>query len=97
MLKEEFRIISEKLTDRGRAEVFLQRWIWKAKAIENWYLSKFVSTLQNWWQEFLNHFVEGVTNGFVEGINRVIRATIRRACGYRVFENFRLQVIAEFG
>ncbi|MBI4651638.1 transposase, partial [Candidatus Desantisbacteria bacterium] len=38
-----------------------------------------------------------VTNGFVEGINRAIRNILHRACGYQVFDNFRLQVLVEHG
>ncbi|MCP4166197.1 MAG: transposase, partial [Chloroflexi bacterium] len=34
---------------------------------------------------------------FVEGINRAIRVIINRAYGFRNFENFRLQVIAQHG
>jgi transposase len=30
-------------------------------------------------------------------MNRAIRAIIRRACGFRNFDNFRLQVLAEHG
>jgi transposase len=51
----------------------------------------------NWWHEFLNYFDDRVTNGFVEGINRAIRVIINRAYGYRNFENFRLQVLAQHG
>jgi transposase len=56
-----------------------------------------VATLLNWWTEILNYFIERVTNGFVEGMNRALRAIIDRAFGYRNFENFRLQVLAEHG
>jgi transposase len=38
-----------------------------------------------------------VTQGFVEGINNAIRAIIRRAFGFRNFDNFRLQVLAQYG
>ena len=50
-----------------------------------------------WWTEILNYFLERVTNGFVEGMNRALRAIIDSAFGYRNFENFRLQVLAEHG
>jgi transposase len=33
----------------------------------------------NWWTEILNYFIERVTNGFVEGMNRALRAIIARA------------------
>jgi transposase len=45
----------------------------------------------------LNYFDERITNGFVEGINRAIRAIIWRAYGFRNFDNFKLQILAELG
>ena len=97
LLKEKFRIICEKIHDRSRAARFLKSWIWHAEVLGNKHLDKFVNTLRNWWNEFLNYFNERVTNGFVEGLNRAIRNIIWRAYGYHVFENFRLQVLAEHG
>jgi transposase len=97
LLKEEFRLIFEKVQDRDQAARFLRVWIYKAQHTGDKYLLKFVATLLNWWEEILNYFIERVTNGFVEGMNRAIRAIIRRACGYRNFDNFRLQVLAEHG
>jgi len=97
LLKEEFRTICDKVNDRSRAERFLRAWIWKAEQTGDRFLMKFVKTLRNWWSEILNYFDERVTNGFVEGMNRAIRAIIHRAYGYRNFENFRLQVLAQHG
>ena len=97
LLKEEFRTIFEKINDPQRAELFLKFWIWKAEGTGNRYLAKFVSTLRNWWSEILRYFGERFTNGFVEGINRAIRVIINRAFGYRNFDNFRLQVLAQHG
>lgn len=97
LLKEEFRTICEKIHNRSQAERFLKSWMWRAEVTGNKYMREFANTLRNWWDEFLNYFNERVTNGFVEGINRAIRNTISRACGYHVFENFRLQVLAEHG
>jgi len=96
-LKEEFRRIFEKVWDRGRAARFLRAWICKAQQTQDKFLLKFVTTLKNWWEEILNYFVERVTNGFVEGMNRAIRSIINRAYGYRNFAHFRLQVLAEYG
>lgn len=97
LLKEEFRIICERIHERSRAVRFLKSWLWRAEKAGNEHLGKFVNTLRNWWDEFLNYFNEHVTNGFAEGINLAIRNTIRRACGYHVFGNFRLQILAEHG
>jgi transposase len=97
LLKEEFRTICEKSRDRQQAERFLRAWLWKAERTGDRFLLKFVKTLRNWWHELLNYFNDRITNGFVEGINRAIRAIINRAYGYRNFENFRLQILAQHG
>lgn len=97
LLKEEFRTICDKVKDRPQAERFLRAWIWKAQRTGDRFLLKFVQTLRNWWPEFLNYFDDRITNGFVEGMNRAIRLIINRAYGYRNFENFRLQILAQHG
>lgn len=97
LLKEEFRTICDKLRDRDQARRFLQAWSWRAEAAGLGPLHKFVQTLRHWWEEFLHYFDERVTSGVVEGLNRAIRAIIRRACGYHVFEHFRLHVLVEHG
>ncbi|WPD20772.1 MAG: ISL3 family transposase [Candidatus Electrothrix scaldis] len=97
LIKEEFRCIFERVRSRDKASKFLRAWIWKARVTGNVFLLKFVGTLENWWNEVLNYFVERVTNGFVEGLNNSIRNIIRTAFGYRNFENFRLRVFAEHG
>jgi len=97
LLKEEFRTICHKIKDKKQAERFLRVWCYKAEATGNCYLRKFVRTLRNWWTQFLNYFDEGITQGFVEGMNRAIRGIINRAFGFRDFANFRLQVLVELG
>jgi transposase len=97
LLKEEFRLIFEKVNSRDKAERYLRAWKLKALGTGNKFLAKFVKTLENWWKEILNYFLEGITNGFVEGLNGAIRNIIRRAFGYRNFQDFRLQVFAEQG
>lgn len=97
LLKEEFRNIFEKIKDVEQAKRFLKVWILKAQKTGSRYLAKFVKTLRNWWEEILMYFEEGITNAFSEGINRAIRAIINRAYGYRNFDNFRLQVLAQHG
>lgn len=97
LLKEQFRTIGDKIKHKERAERFLKVWVYEAQATGIRYLKKFSKTLKNWWVEFLNYFDERVTQGFVEGTNRAIRGIINRAFGFRNFENFRLQVLAEHG
>lgn len=97
LLKEEFRLIFERVQDKQQAQRFLQVWIYKAQASGSKHLLAFIKTLHNWWSEILNYFDKRITNGFVEGINRAIRGIIWRAYGFRNFENFKLQILAEHG
>ena len=97
LLKEEFRTICDKITNRDQAARFLRAWMWQARATGSRYLERFVNTLTNWWHEFLNYFNDRITQGFVEGVNRAIRGIINRAFGFRDFDNFRLQVLVEHG
>lgn len=97
LLKEEFRLIFEKIHDRDQARRFLNAWMLKVRFTHNKYLLDFVKTLTNWFEEILNYFDKRITNGFVEGMNRAIRFIISRAFGFRNFENFRLQVLAQHG
>ena len=76
---------------------FLHAWILKAERTGDKYLAKFLTTLRNWQEQILNYLIERITNGFVEGINNALRATIRIAFGYRNFADFKLRVLAEFG
>ena len=97
LLKATFRTICEKIRDRERAQRFLSAWVYQAEASGIIPLRKFANTLCNWWSEFLNYFHDRVTSGIVEGLNNGIRYIIRRACGYHVFDHFRLQVLVEHG
>jgi len=97
LLKEEFRCIFEKIQDQQQARRFLEAWMLKVQATNNKYLMKFIKTLQNWFDPILAYFDQRISNGFVEGMNRAIRFIISRAFGFRNFENFRLQVLAQHG
>ena len=97
LLKEEFRLIFDKIHDREQARRFLEAWMLKVRFTGNKYLLDFVNTLRNWFDEILNYFDKRITNGFVEGMNRAIRFIISRAFGFRNFDNFRLLVLAQHG
>ncbi len=97
LLKERFATIANRIHDRSQAERFLLAWVYEAQASGITQLIKFTKTLSNWWNEFLNYFNEGFTSAVVEGLNNAIRAIIRRAFGYILFENFRLHVMVEHG
>ena len=97
LLKEEFRMIFEKITCRDKAARFLDTWCRKVKRTGNKFLAKFLNTFKNWRNEILNYFIERITNGFVEGTNNALRVITRMAYGYRNFQYFRLRVLAGLG
>jgi transposase len=97
LIKEEFHLICERIQDHQRPRRFLEAWVCKVQFSRNRYLLDFVKTLRNWWQEILNYSDKRITNGFVEGLNRAIRTIIWRAYGFRNFDHFKLQVLAEHG
>ena len=96
-LKEAFRCIFETVKDRDEAAHALERWQERVRATGLKSLDRFLTTLQNWWDQILNYFHDGVTQGFVEGMNNKIKMIKRRCFGFRNFDNFRLRVLAECG
>lgn len=50
-------------------------------------------TLMKWRVEILNYHVERLSNGRVEGFNRVGKLIQRMGYGYRSFENYRLRLL----
>lgn len=50
-------------------------------------------TLQTWQEHILNHFDDGITNAFIEGVNNRIETLKRKKCGYRNVERFLRSVV----
>jgi transposase len=94
-LKEDFRTIFETVASRECAADELEAWIAKAEQSGLKRLTKFVTTLRNWWDVILNYFHDHITSGFVEGMNNKIKLIKRAGFGYRNFEHFRLRVLME--
>ena len=51
--------------------------------------------LLNWRNEILGYFINGLSNGRVEGFNRKAKLLQRKAYGYSKFENYRLRLLHE--
>lgn len=95
LLKEEFRLIFDKIHDPKQAERFLLAWRTKAEQCGSKYLVRFANTLRNWWDEILRYFQARVTNGFAEGINNHLKLIKRRGFGYTNHDHFKMRVVAE--
>lgn len=94
-LKELFRLLFETLTNREEAKQALQIWIQQVEAMQVKAFQPFLVTLNNWFEQILNYFIESWTNAFAEGINNKIKLIKRRAFGYTNFDHFRLHILVE--
>lgn len=92
-VKEQFRAIFAQAQERDAAAAQLRVWIGTVQATGNAALSKFVTTLENWWDVILNYFASQVTSGPVEGLNTKIKLVLRRAFGLRNFTHMRLRIM----
>ena len=94
-LKEDFRAIFESAPDQASAAARLQEWCATVVAEAGGHLTKFLTTVRNWWGEILNYWPGRTSSGAVEGLNNKLKLIKRRAFGYRNFEHFRLRVLWE--
>jgi transposase len=94
-LKEAFRTVFETAPDRPTAQEQLTDWVQDVEQSGVSGLTKFVTTLRNWWEVILNYFADRLTSGMVEGLNNKLKLIKRLAYGYRNFEHFRLRVLSE--
>lgn len=76
---------------RARSSLInLMDWLATSKVEE---LKRLRKTLMNWKTEILNYFKIRITNAKTEGFNNVCKSMIKRAYGFRNFENYRLRVL----
>ena len=94
-LKELFRLLFETLTNREEARQALQAWMQQVEVMQVKAFKPFLVTLNNWFEQILNYFIEGWTNAFAEGINNKIKLIKRRAFGYTNFDHLRLHILIE--
>ena len=55
--------------------------------------SKAIKTFKNWRWKFLNTYILGYSNGFLEGINNTSKASKRKAYGFKKYEHFKAKVL----
>lgn len=94
-LKELFRLLFDTLTNREQEKSALETWTQKVEALNMKALKPFLVTLNNWFEQILDYFLEGWTNAFVEGINNKIKLIKRRAFGYTNFDHLRLHILVK--
>jgi len=75
------------LTDREQAEKHLKKWYFWATHSRLPAIIKVAKTIKNHWDGILSYIDSQMNNGSIEGLNGLIRTAIRRAYGFRTFEN----------
>jgi transposase len=78
-LREELTAIFELPLTKAVASRRLQKWQEKVRRSGLQCFEKFLKTLNNWWDEITNYFVNRLSSGFVEGLNNKIK-TLKRRC-----------------
>jgi len=87
--------LSEQLTeifDRHISKTVAQRkikaWIRRVKKTGLSCFDAFLKTLDHWWEEITNYFIERANSGFVEGLNNKVKVLKRRCYGLYNLDHF---------
>ena len=73
--------IFDKPASPASAKTKIRAWIKRIVKSELHCFDKFLITLENWWQDIINYFVNRDTSGFVEGLNNKLKVLKRRCYG----------------
>jgi transposase len=81
--REELTAIFEMSLTREQAQVRLRKWAAKVRRSGLTCFAAFLTTLNNWFEEITNYFLDRLSSGFVEGLNNKIKTLKRRCYGIR--------------
>ena len=73
--------------NREEADGLMAHWLKATTASAIWQVRKFSKTVKDHLDGIMNHFDSGLTSGFVEGINSLIKSAKSKARGYRNPDN----------
>lgn len=77
--REELTAIFEMSLTKTQAQIRLRKWIAKVRRRNLTCFDAFLTTLENWFDEISNYFLDRLNSGFVEGLNNKIK-TLKRRC-----------------
>src|SRR5262249_11054726 len=80
-LREALTDIFERVPAKNEAKRQLRAWQADVRASGLTCLDSFLSTLERYWNEITNYFVDFQTSGFVEGLNNKLKVLKRRCYG----------------
>jgi transposase len=80
-LREQLTAIFEQSISKPVAERKIQAWIQRVRQSGLKCFDTFLPTLEYWWEEITNYFVDRASSGFVEGFNNKLKVLKRRCYG----------------
>jgi transposase len=80
-LREQLTAIFEQAPFKNAAKRLLRDWQAQVRASSLTCFDKFLGTLQRYWNEITNYFVDLQSSGFVEGLNNKLKVLKRRCYG----------------
>jgi transposase len=80
-LREQLTAIFDQPISKAEGQRKLKNWIRKVRKSGLACFDKFIQTLENWWEEITNYFVDRASSGFVEGLNNKLKVLKRRCYG----------------
>jgi transposase len=80
-LREQLTEIFEQALAKSEAQQKIRSWIKRVKRSGLKCFNDFLNTLEHWWEEITNYFVQRENSGFVEGFNNKLKVLKRRCYG----------------
>jgi transposase len=80
-LREQLTAIFEQQISKAEAQRKLRAWMRRFQHSGLTCFDEFLKTLDHWWEEITNYFVDRASSGFVEGFNNKIKVLKRRCYG----------------
>lgn len=80
-LREQLTAIFERNVSKTVAQRKIRAWIQQVEQSELTCFDAFLQTLDHWWEEITNYFVDRASSGFVEGFNNKLKVLKRRYYG----------------
>jgi len=80
-LRQQLTAIFDQMISPAVAKRKIRNWIQRVKNSELKCFDAFLKTLEHWWDEITNYFIDRASSGFVEGLNNKLKVLKRRCYG----------------
>jgi transposase len=87
-LQQQLTAIFDQHSSPTSAKIRIRAWIKPITASELHCFDKFINTLEHWWNDIINFFVNRDTSGFVEGLNNKLKVLKHRCYGLFYLKHF---------